>query len=124
MHDKIVENKTERSNLNVKEEKVLALYSFREAARNLEKLIGMAVRVSKPDWVKVVDREELFPCLIEFNLFQILCAVEVIIKREMRQGNEAIMKAGFREKPLVPATTWQEYTVLVVHTLWNNRCGQ
>ena len=89
MHDKIVENKTERSNLN-KEEMVLALYSFREAASIVEKLIGMAVRVSKPDWVKVVDREELFPCRIEFNLFQILCAVEVIIKREMRQGNEAI----------------------------------
>ena len=89
----------------------------------MEKLIGMAVRVSKPDWVKVVDREELFPCRIEFNLFQIQCAVEVIIKREMRQGNEAIMKAGFREKPLVPAT-WQECTVLVVNTLCNNRCGQ
>ena len=35
---------------------------------------------------------------MEFNLF--LCAVEVALK-EMKQGNEAAMKAGFREKLLL-----------------------
>ena len=36
---------------------------------------------------------------MEFNLF--LCAVEVALKKEMRQGNEAAMKAGFKEKLLL-----------------------
>ena len=35
---------------------------------------------------------------MEFNLF--LCAVEVALK-EMKQGNESAMKAGFKEKLLL-----------------------
>ena len=77
----------------------LALYSFREDSEQCEKIDEESSEGEQPDWVKVVDRGGLFHCRMEFNLF--LCAVEVAIKKEMRQGNEAAMKAGFKEKLLL-----------------------
>ena len=52
---------------------------------------------------------------MEFNLF--LCAVEVALKKEMRQGNEAAMKAGFKEKLLLMLQQDEDGLFLVVHTL-------
>lgn len=49
-----------------------------------------------PDWISTIDRGGLLHCCMEFNHF--LYAVEVVIKKEMRQGNEMAMKAGFKEK--------------------------
>ena len=91
--------KIERSEPNLMEEMVLALYSFREDSEQCEKIDEESSEGEIPYWVKVVDRGGLFHCRMEFNLF--LCAVEVAIKKEMRQGNEAAMKAGFKEKLLL-----------------------
>ena len=91
--------KIERSKPNLMEEMVLALYSFREDSEQCEKIDGESSEGEQPNWVKVVDRGGLFHCRMEFNLF--LCAVEVALKKEMRQGNEAAMKAGFKDKLLL-----------------------
>ena len=48
------------------------------------------------DWVKVLDRGGIFHCRMEFIKF--LCAMEVVVNRKMIRGNEAGMKAGFKEK--------------------------
>ena len=105
--------KIERIKPNLMEEMVLALYSFREDSEQCEVIDGESSE-GEPNWVKVVDRGGLFHCRMEFNLF--LCAVEVALKKEMRQGNEAAMKAGFKEKTFAVATR-RGCTVLVVHTL-------
>ena len=51
------------------------------------------------DRVKVLDRGGIFHCRMEFIKF--LCAMEVVNGERIRWGgggNEAAMKAGFREK--------------------------
>ena len=44
----------------------------------------------------VLDLGSLFHCCMEF--INILCAMEVIVKGKMIRGNEAAVKAGFKEK--------------------------
>ena len=48
------------------------------------------------DWVRVLDGRGIFHCRMEFIKF--LCAMEVVVNGETIQGDEAAMKAGFKEK--------------------------
>ena len=50
-------------------------------------------------WVRVLDRGSIFHCRMEFIKF--LCAMEVVVNGEMIRGNEAAMKAGFKEKKCI-----------------------
>lgn len=89
--------KIEKRRPKLMEEMILALYTFLEDSELCEQSdVGDGSESEDPDWVKVVDRGGLFHCRIEFIHF--LCAVERVVKGEMVRGNEAAMKAGFKEK--------------------------
>ena len=72
------------------------------------------------DWVKVLDRGGTFHCCMEFIKF--LCAMEVVNGERIRGGgegvgNEAAMKAGFKEK--LALEVHQDKDVLF---WWSNLC--
>ena len=62
------------------------------------------------DWVKVLDRGDIFHCRMEFIKF--LCAMEVVVN-----GGIAAVKAGFKEKQALEVH--QDEDVLF---WWSNRC--
>ena len=67
------------------------------------------------DWVRVLDRGGIFHCRMEFIKF--LCAMVVVVNAEMILGNEAAMKAGFKEK--LAFEVHQDEDVLF---WWSNLC--
>ena len=83
--------KLTRDQSKLKDDMISVLYSFLEDSEGSEDNDD-----EKPDWLSMIDRGGLLHCRMEFNHF--LYAVEVVIKKEMRQGNEIAMRAGFKEK--------------------------
>ena len=61
--------KIERSKPNLREEMVLALYSFREDSEQCEKIGEESSEGEQPNWMKVVDRGGLFHCRMELTYF-------------------------------------------------------
>ncbi len=90
--------KIERSKHELMEEMVLALYGFLEDSEHCDPVAGDpdVGDSENPDWVTLIDRGGLLHCRTEF--IQFLCAVELVVKQEMKRGNETAMKAGFKGK--------------------------